>query len=112
MPNPTADQIDEYLTMSNASVALSDAKQRLSEIVTGLTATEPVLLNVRGKPRAAIIDIAAYRDLLARAEAAEHIILADEAEAGVRYTIDEAFDELDRRAEARRASRAQLQEAA
>ncbi len=111
MPTPTSDQLDEYLTMSEASVALGDAKQRLSQIVSGLTAEEPVLLNVRGKPRAAIIDIGAYRDLLARAEAAEHIRLADEAETD-RLPYEEAWAEIDRRAETRRAARAQRQEAA
>lgn len=110
MPNPTADQLDEYLTMSEASVALADAKQHLSQIVSELTAEAPVLLNVRGKPRAAIIDITAYRDLLARAEASEHIRQADEAETD-RLPYEEAWAEIDRRVEARRAARAQ-QEAA
>ncbi len=112
MPDLTADQLDEYLTISDTSINVGEAKDKLSQILSALTPEGAVLLNVRNKPRAAIIEIGAYRDLLARAEAAEHIRLADEAEAGERYTIDEAFDELERRADARRAARAQHQEAA
>jgi prevent-host-death family protein len=111
MPNLTADQLDEYLAISGASINVGEAKNRLSQLVSELTPDQPVLINVRNKPRAAIVEIGAYRDLLARAEAYEHMRLADEAEAD-RLPLDEAFAELDRRAAARRAARAQKQEAA
>jgi prevent-host-death family protein len=112
MPNLTADQLDEYLAISGASINVGEAKNRLSQLVSELTPDQPVLINVRNKPRAAIVDIGAYRDLLARAEAYEHMRLADEAEAGERLPLDEAFAELDRRAATRRAARAQKKEAA
>ncbi|PZR97440.1 MAG: hypothetical protein DLM69_09685 [Candidatus Chloroheliales bacterium] len=111
MPNLSADQLDEYLTISGASINVGEAKNRLSQLVSELTPDQPVLINVRNKPRAAIVEIGAYRDLLARAEAYEHMRLADEAETD-RLPLDEAFAELDRRAAARRAARAQKQEAA
>ncbi len=111
MPTMTAEQVDDYLTMSEASVNIADAKSRLSQLVNDLSADETVLLHVHNRPRAAIIDIGAYRDLLARAEAYEHMRLADEAETA-RTPYEEAWAEIDRHVESRRAARAQKQEAA
>ncbi len=111
MTNP--ERLDEYLEMADASVNLSDAKNRLSELVSGLTPESPVLLNVRNRPRAAIIDIDFYLDLLRKAEAYEHIHLADEADAGSTMSIAEGREYVrQRRAELRTAREMKGSEAA
>lgn len=94
---PTAEQLAEYMEMSEATINLGDAKNRLSQLVSELTPEMPVLLSVRNRPRAAILEISSYIDLLAKAEAYEHIRLADEAEAGETMTIEQGREYVRRR---------------
>ncbi len=103
----TAEQLAEYVELSNKSINLAEAKNNLSQLISGLTADTPVLLNVRSKPRAAIIDIRSYIELLSKAEAYEHIRLADEADAGKTISIEEGREYVrQRRAEMRAAREA------
>ncbi len=99
-----AERLGDFLELTDGSMGVRELKANLSAVLERLK-DGPVMVNVRNKPAAMIIDIHEYQTVLERAEAYEHIQLADEAEAGERFTLAEGREYIRRRRAERRAAR-------
>lgn len=101
-----AEHLGDFLDIADTSIGVRELKASLSAVLDSVK-DKPVVVNVRNKPTAVIVDIREYQTMLERAEAYEHARLAEEAEAGDRYTLDEAREYIHQRRAERRAARKQ-----
>lgn len=83
-----AETIAEYLEISEKSLAARDAKAHFSDVLAGLDAG-PVMVNVYNKPRAVIVEVRQYQELLEQAEAYRLLQIELAAEAEPRDTYEE-----------------------
>ncbi len=89
-------QIAERIEIADAGVNIAEAKANLSRIVSEL-GEEPVFLNVRNRPRAVILDVNIYLDIMEKLEAYEVLLAAEQAATQPRLTLEEferSMDEL------------------
>jgi|GEM_PF-7115544 len=97
----TAQAIADYLDIASSSMTVSEAKANFSSVVENLESGGPVMVNLYSKPKAVIIDVYEYQQVLEMAEAFEMLRISAAAEVGPKLTVDE----FEARIEARRAAR-------
>lgn len=105
------DEVFEQADLSTASLNIREVRANLSRLIEGLEGDTPVVVAVRNKPTAVILDLTAYRQMREEAFAFRLMQIAEEAEHKPKETIEEFEAALDAAAERRRARRAALQAA-
>lgn len=84
------EQLEERITLTEAGVPINAAKNNLSRLINDLNDDDAVVITLRNKPRAALVDIEYYLDLKAKAEAYDLLQIAEEAEHKPKITFEEA----------------------
>lgn len=100
------DDLFERADMAAEGLNIADFRANLSALVEGLHGDNPVVLNVRNKPRAVLLDLTAYREMREAAFALRLLQEAEAAEHEPKETIAEVEAALKANAERRRAARA------
>jgi prevent-host-death family protein len=82
------DALAGYLDISEKSLASRDAKAHFSEVLAGLD-EGPVMVSVYNKPRAVIVEVKRFLELLQQSEALNIMLALKQAEAEPANTYDE-----------------------
>ncbi len=100
------DDLFERADIAAEGLNITDFRANLSALVEGLHGDNPVVLNVRNKPRAVLLDLTAYREMREATFALRLLQEAEAAEHEPKETIAEFEAALDQHAAKRRAERA------
>jgi len=99
------DEVFEQADLSAAGLNIRQVRANLSSLVDGLEGDRPVVVNVRNKPTAVLLDLAAYRNMRDQAFAYQLLQEAEAAAHEPKFTIDELEADLDQHAAELRAER-------
>jgi len=99
------DEVFEQADLSAAGLNIRQVRANLSSLVDGLEGDTPVIVNVRNKPTAVLLDLAAYRDMRDQAFAYRLLQEAEAADHEQLLTIEELEADLDQYAALLRAER-------
>jgi PHD/YefM family antitoxin component YafN of YafNO toxin-antitoxin module len=103
----SAESLIGYLEISEKSLAARDAKAHFSEVLAGLD-EGPVMVNLYNKPRAVIIEVKRFVELLEQAEAYLLMEAAAQAATEPRDTYEEIEATIMRDRAARQAAQESL----
>ncbi len=101
------EEVFEWQDLSNAGMNAGELRTNLYNVLSGLQANpdNPVFVNLRNKPTAVLLDLAAYREMKEEAFAYRLLQIAEEAEHQETLTLEEAKADI---LQARAARRARL----
>jgi len=96
------DEVFERADLAAVGVGVVELHANLSALLEGLEGDTPIVVNVRNRPMAVLLDLAAYRQMKEEADAYRLLQLAEEAELKPKMSAQDSLaDMVQARAERR-----------